>query len=134
MAAPIPALALGLNVAGNLINQIGKGINSANKDASSQASKLDPMLEAKLAKLDPAVQQKLKAKAHEFETVFLENMLAHITESAGEEGPLGDNGTGGNYYKSMLVNEYAKTMSQSGGVGLSNNILRELVKLQEAKG
>ena len=132
MVAQISALGLGLNVAGGIINKIGKNLGGTNKSISGDLGKLDPTLEAKLSQLDPAIAQKLKSKSKEFETVFLENMLSHITQGTGEDGPLGENGTGGENYKSMLVNEFAKSVSQSGGVGVSNNVLRELVKLQES--
>lgn len=132
MVAQISALGLGLNVAGSLINKVGKSLSNNDKSIASGLGKLDPTLEAKLSQLDPSIAQKLKAKSKEFETVFLENMLSHMTQGTGEEGPLGENGTGGENYKSMLVNEFAKSISQAGGVGVSNNVLRELVRLQEA--
>ena len=38
---------------------------------------------------------KAKKTAQEFETMFLEQTLERVFASSGTEGPLGDNGTGG---------------------------------------
>jgi flagellar P-ring protein precursor FlgI len=74
----------------------------------------------------------LNALGKEFETMFLEQTLERVFASSGTEGPLGDNGTGGAVYRSMLVKEYAGGIAKSGGVGIASQIYRELLKLQEA--
>src|SRR5215207_7369191 len=73
-----------------------------------------------------------KKTAQEFETMFLEQTLERVFASSGTEGPLGDNGTGGAVYRSMLVKEYAGGIAKAGGVGIASQIYRELLKLQEA--
>ncbi len=76
--------------------------------------------------------QKTKAKknADEFETVFLENFTQSVMNSSGTEGPLGENGTGGEIWRSMLGQEYARQLQKAGGVGLSDQILRDLIQVQ----
>lgn len=76
--------------------------------------------------------QKAKAKktADDFETVFLENFTQSIMNSSGTEGPLGENGTGGDVYRSMLTQEYARQLQKAGGIGLSDQILRDLIQVQ----
>jgi peptidoglycan hydrolase FlgJ len=132
MTIAAPALSIGANVAGGLFKAIGKGLKgNAKGDDLLAFGNLDPALKAKLAELDPKQAKAIASKSKEFETVFLENMLSHITHGTGEEGPLGDNGTGGENYKAMMVNEYAKSISKSGGIGVANNVMRELIRLQE---
>jgi Rod binding domain-containing protein len=63
--------------------------------------------------------------------MFLEQTLERVFASNGAEGPLGDNGTGGAVYRSMLVKEYASGMVKSGGVGIAGQIYRELLRMQE---
>ncbi|HYF55239.1 MAG TPA: rod-binding protein [Salinarimonas sp.] len=82
------------------------------------------------AKLDPKAE-KARKTADDFETMFLEQMLDRMVASAGEDGPLGENGTGGGVYRSMLVKEYAGSIGKAGGVGLSSQIYGEILKLQE---
>jgi len=105
----LPAAKLGLNVAGNLIG----GLANA---------------------LDPA-KAKAKKQADDFETMFLEQVTQQIMAAPeGSEGPLGENGIGGDIYKSQLTQEYAKQIQKSGGLGLSDSILRDLLRMQEQSG
>lgn len=108
----IPAAKLALGVAGSL--------------ASGLASKLDP-----------AVVAKARKQADEFETVFLEQMTERMfatSDTGGTEGPLGENGTGGNVFRSQLTQQYAQQLQKAGGIGLSDHIMRDLLKLQEQAG
>ncbi len=82
---------------------------------------------------DPKAAREDKARktATEFETMFLEQTLERMFTSLGEEGPLGENGTGGDVYRSMLVKEYAGSIVKSGGVGIGDQVFREMMRLQE---
>lgn len=77
---------------------------------------------------------KAKKTADDFETVFLENFTQTMMSSNGTEGPLGENGTGGDVWRSMLTQEYAKQLQRAGGVGLSDQIMRDLIQVQAAAG
>lgn len=70
--------------------------------------------------------------ATEFESMFLESSLDRLTQSEGTDGPLGENGTGGGVYRSMLTKEYAGQIVKSGGVGIADSIFREIMKMQGA--
>jgi flagellar protein FlgJ len=105
-ALALPAAKLALNVAGNVVD----GIKNA----------LDPL------------RAKAKKQADDFETVFLEQVTQQLFATPeGTEGPLGENGTGGGIYKSQLTQEYAKQIQKAGGLGLSDQIMRDLLKVQE---
>lgn len=86
--------------------------------------------------VDGVIKSASKAKAWktatEFESMFLENSLDRLTQSDGTEGPLGENGTGGGVYRSMLTKEYATQIVKSGGVGIADSIFREIMKMQGA--
>jgi flagellar protein FlgJ len=75
-------------------------------------------------------QSKAKKTADDFETMFLENFTQTVMSSNGTEGPLGENGVGGDVWRSMLSQEYAKQIQRSGGVGLSDQIMRDLIQVQ----
>ncbi len=124
MAAPLAALApVALNVASKVAGKVADALSSSTSGAKG--------LEEKLAALDPKARGKIEKTATDFEAVFLENMLGQIFASTGTEGPLGQNGTGGDAYKSMLVNEYARTITKSGGVGIANSVMAEMIRIQE---
>jgi flagellar protein FlgJ len=77
-----------------------------------------------------ASQNKAKKTADDFEAVFLENFTQSVMSSNGTEGPLGENGVGGDVWRSMLTQEYAKQIQRAGGVGLSDQIMRDLIQVQ----
>jgi Rod binding domain-containing protein len=74
--------------------------------------------------------QKIKKTAEDFESMFLEQMVDRMTQAGGAEGPLGENGTGGDVWRSMLSGQYAKTISKAGGLGISDQIMRSMIQLQ----
>ena len=79
-------------------------------------------------------EAKARKTAQDFESMFLEQTLERLFASGGPEGPLGDNGMGGEVYRSMLVKEYAGSMVKSGGVGIADQVFREMMKMQEGGG
>jgi Rod binding domain-containing protein len=82
-----------------------------------------------------ADKTKAKKQADDFESVYLEQVTQQLFATPeGSEGPLGDNGTGGNIYKSQLTTQYAQQIQKAGGIGLSDSILRDLLKMQEQSG
>ena len=103
--------------------------------ALSAAGKLAAGAAGQLAKaLQPGGQAEAKARktAQDFESMFLEQTLDRLFASGGAEGPLGDNGMGGEVYRSMLVKEYAGSIARSGGVGIADQVYREILKMQES--
>jgi Rod binding domain-containing protein len=77
------------------------------------------------------LQQKTEKTAKDFESMFLENILSQAFPQEPGEGPLGDNGTGGQVYRGMLVNEMSKQVAKAGGVGISDMVYRQMLQMQE---
>ena len=73
----------------------------------------------------------IRAAAEMFEAVFLaqmmEQMMGESTQSSFGGGP------GEAAFKGLLNEEYAKVMAQAGGIGLADNLAREMLALQEAQ-
>ena len=46
------------------------------------------------------------------------------------DGPFGG-GHGEEVFRSMMNEQYAQSMVQAGGIGLADNIYREIIRLQE---
>ena len=90
----------------------------------------DPQLADAMTKVSPEAQKKTRAKAQDFEALFLNSMFSQMTSGIKGEGPFGDTpGTG--VWRSMLTDEYSKSFAKSGGVGISNDVFRTLI-LQQA--
>ncbi|WP_375462894.1 rod-binding protein [uncultured Methylobacterium sp.] len=79
-----------------------------------------------------AAAKKARKTATDFEAMFLESSLDRMTQSEGTDGPLGENGTGGGVYRSMLTKEYADQIVKSGGVGIASQVFSEMMKMQGA--
>jgi len=103
---------------------IGVGKALVNSIAKSDGDSMDTAKAAASAKAHKA--------ANEFESMFLEQSLDRLTQSEGTEGPMGENGTGGGVWRSMLTKEYAGQVVKSGGVGIASQVYGEMMKMQEA--
>ena len=75
----------------------------------------------------------LRASAEEFEAVFVSQMLTHMFESV-EIDPLTGGGNGEEVFRSLLVNEYGKSIAKRGGLGIADHVQREMLRMQEGKG
>ena len=92
-------------------------------------SRTDPQLADALTKVSPEAQKKTRAKAQEFEAMFLNSMFSQMTTGIRGEGPFGDT-TGTGIWRSMLTDEYSKSFAKAGGVGISNDVFRTLIMQQ----
>jgi Rod binding domain-containing protein len=68
--------------------------------------------------------------AEDFEAVFISQMLQPMFENLPTDGPMGG-GHAENVYRGMFVTEAGKAIAKNGGVGIADNVYRELIKLQE---
>ncbi|MCJ2032257.1 rod-binding protein [Methylobacterium sp. J-043] len=108
--------------------------------AASAAVGVGKNLIGSLAKTDADTMDTAKASASakarktadDFEKMFLEDSLEKLTQSEGTDGPLGENGTGGGVWRSMMTKEYANAIVKTGGVGISNQVYSEMMRMQEA--
>jgi Rod binding domain-containing protein len=76
-----------------------------------------------------AQNQAMQKAAQEFEAVFLNQMLAPMFEGLSTDG-LGGGGVGEEMFRPMLIDSYAKSIAQSGGVGVAANIVAEFTRMQ----
>lgn len=73
---------------------------------------------------------KTKKVAQDFESVFLTNMFENMFEGLDDDGPFGA-GAGNGVWRSMLTEEYAKSVTASGGIGIADQVKSQLLSLQE---
>jgi peptidoglycan hydrolase FlgJ len=74
-------------------------------------------------------QAAARRSAEEFEAVFLQTMVQEMMSGLGKDGPLGE-GEAGGAWRSLLVQEYAGTMSRSGGIGIADSLYPDILALQ----
>jgi hypothetical protein len=76
---------------------------------------------------NPKVDPKLEKVAHEFEAIFLRNLLKPL-EEAGSVGKQASVSSGSGVYGSMMVGALADSASQGGGIGLAHLVLEALTR------
>jgi Rod binding domain-containing protein len=74
--------------------------------------------------------QRAKATAEDFESQFLAVMFDQMQEGIGEDDPF-SGGQATNSFRSMLNEEYGKSVGQSGGIGLADAVFSEILAMQE---
>ncbi len=74
---------------------------------------------------------KMREVAQDFESVFLAEMIRPLFESVKLDSPFGG-GQAEDIFSSMQVDEYAKALSKRGGVGIADQVLDQLIRMQEA--
>ena len=73
---------------------------------------------------------RMRAAAHDFEAVFLNSMFQHMFAGVDGEGPFGGQGATG-VWRSVLTDQYAKSIAKAGGVGIADHVYRSLLAQQE---
>lgn len=68
--------------------------------------------------------------AKEFEGVFIAQFLGSLFQGIPTDGPMGG-GQGEEMFRSLMVNEYAKSIADKGGFGLADAVSRQLLRNQE---
>jgi Rod binding domain-containing protein len=81
-------------------------------------------------KLSATSQAKARAAARDFEAVFLNSMFQHMFTGVDGEGPFGGQGATG-VWRSVLTDQYAKSIAKAGGIGIADQVYRSLIAHQE---
>ena len=74
-------------------------------------------------------REQIAKAAKEFEAAFISQMLAPMFEGLDAEAPF-SGGSGEAAFKSFLMDAVGKQMAGAGGLGLADDIQREMLKLQ----
>ena len=91
-------------------------------DAKAAAFRnIDPKSAARIAKA--------KDTAQDFEAMFLHSMFQQMFANVGQ-GPF-SGGPGASVWRSFLTDEYSKSFVKKGGIGLADQVQRELLARQE---
>lgn len=73
----------------------------------------------------------VRRAAEDFEAVFLTQMLAPIFATIKTDALFGG-GPSEDIYRSLLVEEYGKSIAAAGGIGIADQVQREILAIQEA--
>ena len=70
--------------------------------------------------------------AESFEAFFISQMLSDMFAGV-ETDPLFGGGHGETIFRSLMVDEYGKSLAKTGGIGIADNVMREIIRLQETE-
>ena len=89
----------------------------------------DPSRSTAVAAAGEAREQKLRTAARDFETTFIAQMLTYagFGKSLSAEA-----GFGGEAFSSILIEQYARQISERGGMGLADTIYQQLKARESA--
>lgn len=76
-----------------------------------------------------AKRGQIQKTAQDFEASFLSVMLGQMLKDVGAEAPF-NGGAGEAAFKSFMADAMAKQVTKAGGVGLSEKVAQEMLKLQ----
>ena len=79
--------------------------------------------------IQPSQTEKLRTLSIDLETTFLTEMLKHSGLGKGQDAFGG--GIGEEQFTSMRLHEIAKQITQSGGIGIAENIFQSLIARAE---
>lgn len=71
------------------------------------------------------------AAAENFESQVIGLLTEQMFQGIQVDGPFGG-GNGERVFRSLMLQEYGKLLTQSGGLGIADSVYREMLKLQEA--
>ena len=74
---------------------------------------------------DPAWRQ-----AQEFESVFIAQMVSHMFTETEAEAPFGG-GSAEQTWQQMMNQEYGKSITRAGGIGIASQVYQQILRLQE---
>ncbi len=83
-----------------------------------------------LANLNITADTDAQVAARDFEAFFLSQMVSYMMTGV-ETDPVFGGGPGETMFRSMLSQEYGKTLAQNGGVGITDSVMREILQIQE---
>lgn len=76
------------------------------------------------------VPARMRETAQQFEASFLAQMMRPMFEGLKTDGPFGG-GEGEATWRSFLIDEMAKQTVRSGGIGLADQVVSQMLKMQE---
>lgn len=82
--------------------------------------------------LTDAQYKKARKTAQDFEAFFVSMYLETMFSGIKTDGPFGGGHAEG-VYRSMLNQEFGKAIAKSGGLGIADQVMNEIIKLQEAQ-
>jgi len=80
----------------------------------------------------PAQMQRMRQQAEELEGVFLNMLTKEMFATVKGDENFGGGGFGEETWRSMQAEQLANSIAQSGGVGIADDLMSQMIAMQEA--
>ncbi|WND01911.1 rod-binding protein [Temperatibacter marinus] len=80
--------------------------------------------------ISPELDKKIRKVAESFEAMFISQLLQPMFQDIPVDETMGG-GSGEQMFRGMMVEQMGKSMASGGGIGLSDSIYSEILKMQE---
>jgi len=74
--------------------------------------------------------EQIEEAAEDFEAVFTSEMLKPMFEEV-KVDPMFGGGKSEEVFKDMMIQEYGKLISERGGIGMKDQVMAEMIRIQE---
>lgn len=101
-------------------------------DMALLQSKKMPSLDRAMDPTKSKNYAQIEKAAEEFEAVFLTQMVEQMFAMTPVDNQFGG-GQGEKVFKSMMAQEYGKVMASNGGIGLADEVKKEMLRMQEGR-
>lgn len=105
-------------------------INTLPGGLGGAAAEINPLFYRQAPRATAANWDEARKVGRDFEHMFLSQMLQPMFEGL-EPDPVFGGGYAEKTMRSLHLDELAKGMAKSGGIGLSESIAREIIRMQE---
>jgi len=99
-------------------------------DLSTSLSTLTPDLAPEPAPRKTANEAQARKTAQDFEAYFLAQFVDRMFQGVPKD-KLAGGGNGEEIFRGLMSQEYGKAMSARGGIGIADQVYREILKTQE---
>jgi flagellar protein FlgJ len=90
-------------------------------------------IDANAASVPVAVQQKLHKAAEDFASVALNELLKPMFDTVDTSKGMFGGGAAEEQFKPMIITEVAKQIARSGGLGITEPVYQQMLRLQEQR-
>ncbi len=85
-----------------------------------------------LTALSGADESRIRQTAQQFEATFMAQMLRPMFEGLSTEAPFGG-GHAEETWRGFMIDEMGKQISRAGGVGLADQVMAEMIRMQSGQ-
>ena len=110
-----------------------EGLLGQAKDSIVRAGEGNRLPQAALSSEETTTEARIDEVAQDFEAIFLNQAFKNMFQDIEVDGLFGG-GYAEEVYREMLLEQYANRVSESGGVGIAQQVKAQLMRLQEVTG